>query len=138
MAKPPRTPKPPKPPRTPSPFTRAFGAFVKRLRKARGMTQEVLAERAGLAADTIRRLEYGEFSPSLDTLAKLTDGLGIDLATLFNAFALGEPGTDRELLAMAGQLAPAEIRVAIRLFAQLAELLSAMSQPRAGSDDDDE
>lgn len=135
MAKPPRTPKPP---RTRSPFARAFGAFVKRLRKARGMTQEVLAERAGVAPDTVRRLEYGEFSPSLDTLAKLTDGLGIDLATLFSAFALGEPGTDRELLAMARRLAPAEIRVAIRVLAVLAQLLTAMSQPLAGEADDDD
>ncbi|HLT35877.1 MAG TPA: helix-turn-helix transcriptional regulator, partial [Enhygromyxa sp.] len=47
---------------------RPFGRHVRSLRRARGMTQEVLAQRSGLSADTIRRLEHGSFSPSLETL----------------------------------------------------------------------
>jgi hypothetical protein len=58
---------------------------------------------------TIRRLEFGSFSPSLDTLVKLNTGLRLDFATLFVAFELREVGTDRELLALARSLTPAEL-----------------------------
>ena len=44
-------------------------------------------------------------------MRKVADGLGIDLPTLFSAFALSEPGTDHELLAMARALSPHEICV---------------------------
>ena len=50
---------------------RNFGRHIRSLRKARGMTQERLAEKCGVAVDTIRRLETGSFSPSLDTLTKV-------------------------------------------------------------------
>ncbi|HLT36771.1 MAG TPA: helix-turn-helix transcriptional regulator, partial [Enhygromyxa sp.] len=61
---------------------RHFGRHVRSLRRARGMTQEVLAQRSGLSADTIRRLEHGSFSPSLETLRKLCHGLDLMLSTL--------------------------------------------------------
>ncbi|PRQ02746.1 helix-turn-helix protein [Enhygromyxa salina] len=48
---------------------------LKGLRRARGLTQEDLAERSGLSADTIRRMEQGSFSPSMDTIGKLCHGL---------------------------------------------------------------
>ena len=101
------------------------------------MTQDVLAERAGLAPDTIRRLEHADFSPSLDTLRKLTHGLRIDLATLFSAFEIGDPGTDRALLSMTRSLSPHEIRVSIRVLALLAELLTAVQTDDGSEDGDD-
>jgi transcriptional regulator with XRE-family HTH domain len=112
-------------PRTPpaSPLGPGFGRFVRRLRKGRGHTQEQLAEFADLAVDTIRRLESGSFSPSLDTLTKLVAGLRIDFSSLFVAFELREVGTDRELLAMAHNLTPAELAMAIRVLSLLADLL---------------
>ena len=66
------------------------------------MTQEQLAERSGLAADTIRRLEKSNFSPSLKTLRKLCAGLGISLGTLFQAFEL--PRTDPLIADLVGLL----------------------------------
>jgi transcriptional regulator with XRE-family HTH domain len=74
-----------------------FGRHVRSCRRARGLTQEVLAERSNLSADTIRRLEHGSFSPSLDTLRKLCGGLQIELSTLFDSFELGEREASREL-----------------------------------------
>jgi transcriptional regulator with XRE-family HTH domain len=68
-----------------------FGRHAKSLRKARKYTQEQLAERSGLAADTIRRLERHEFSPSLNTLRKLATGLDLPLVTLFEAMEVGRP-----------------------------------------------
>ena len=56
------------------PAPQPFGGYVRRLREARGLTQEGLAERCDLSADTVRRLEHGAFSPSLRTLRKLAKG----------------------------------------------------------------
>jgi transcriptional regulator with XRE-family HTH domain len=134
MAKTPRTP-----PTSPlgRGFGRGFGRFVRLLRKARGQTQEQLAERADLSSDTIRRLELGSFSPSLDTLTKLTSGLRIDFSALFVAFELREVGTDRELLAMARRLTPAELATAIRVLAVLADLLGGVADSSNGEGRED-
>jgi transcriptional regulator with XRE-family HTH domain len=66
----------------------SFGAHVKRLREVRRLTQEELAERSGLAPDTIRRLEHQNFSPSLRTLRKICKGLELSVAAMFNSFEL--------------------------------------------------
>ena len=78
----------------------AFGKYVKRLREVRGLTQEELAERTDLAADTVRRLERQEFSPSLRTLRKLCRGLGISVGVLFTGFELPEADPTYEALTM--------------------------------------
>src|SRR5690606_4676203 len=72
-----------------------FGQHVRALRRARGVTQDRLAELSKLSADTIRRLEHGAFSPSLETLNKLCGGLGISLTTLFDSFELND-GRERK------------------------------------------
>ena len=71
-----------------------FGAHVKRLREVRRLTQEELAARSGPAADTIRRLEHQEFSPSLRTLRKVCVGLQISIASMFNSFDLDGPAPE--------------------------------------------
>jgi transcriptional regulator with XRE-family HTH domain len=68
------------------PTPKPFGAYVRHLRDARGLTQERLAERCDLATDTIRRLEHGTFSPSLRTLRKLAKGFERSVAQLFHGF----------------------------------------------------
>ena len=67
-------------------FHRRFGDHLRRLRNSKGLTQEELAERSDLSVDAIRRIERGAFSPSLDTLGKLTVGLDVSLKTLFHSF----------------------------------------------------
>jgi transcriptional regulator with XRE-family HTH domain len=129
MAKTPRKPM--------SPLGLGFGRFVRRLRKARGLTQEQLAERAELSSDTIRRLELGSFSPSLDTLIKLNTGLRLDFSTLFVAFELREVGTDRELLALARSLTPAELAAALRVLSFLADLLGGVADSSDGEGSED-
>jgi predicted ATPase/DNA-binding XRE family transcriptional regulator len=55
-----------------------FGAVLRRLRIAAGLTHEALAERAGLGARTISDLERGiSRAPRADTLALLVEGLGL-------------------------------------------------------------
>lgn len=64
---------------TPSPI----GARLARLRDVRELTQEQLAERAGVHVDTIRRLEQGvQASARMATYEKLASALDIELGRL--------------------------------------------------------
>ena len=81
----------------------------------------MIAERSGLSADTIRRLELGNFSPSLDTLRKLCDGLDLMLSTLFASFELGEVDEARELTDLLSKMTPRKLRLGLRLLRSLAE-----------------
>jgi ribosome-binding protein aMBF1 (putative translation factor) len=51
-------------------------------RKAKGLTQEQLAEQSGLPQSHISRLERGEHSPSRSTLEKIAKGLNVPLSNL--------------------------------------------------------
>ena len=65
---------------------RRFGEHLRRLRGARSLTQEALAERSDLSVDAIRRIERGALSPTLETVNKLSGGLDLSLQTLFQTF----------------------------------------------------
>lgn len=58
---------------------------IKQLRKAKGMTQEKLAERADLTAEAVTRVERGVRMPTLKTLGKIAFGLGVSPAQLVDA-----------------------------------------------------
>ena len=117
--------------RTPSPDDRLFGRHVRSCRRARGLTQEALADRSTLSADTIRRLEHGSFSPSLDTLRKLCTGLSLQLSTLFLAIELGEREVRQELIDAIGLMNEHEQAVLLRLVHTIRALL------RGGTEDDE-
>src|SRR5919202_5773583 len=55
-----------------------FGARLRRLREAAGLTQEALAERAGLSPNAVGALERGDRRhPHPGTLRALADALGL-------------------------------------------------------------
>ncbi len=106
---------------------KAFGRHVRSLRQARALTQDRLAERSALSVDTVRRLEYGAFSPSLDTLRKLCRGLGLTLSTLFESFEIGDRDEQRELVDLLVTRSPWEIKIVTRLTWALLESLDELS-----------
>jgi len=55
---------------------------VKRLRERRGMTQEQLAERAGISRTYLARLETARQDPTLGTLEKLAKALKVKVTEL--------------------------------------------------------
>jgi transcriptional regulator with XRE-family HTH domain len=59
------------------------GASARRLRLAQGLTLAELAQSAGISAGMLSRLETGDVSPSLETLAALSTALGSTVAALF-------------------------------------------------------
>lgn len=57
-----------------------WGKMLRRLRIDAGMTQDALAEKAGLSQTRLSRLENGYGQPSARTLEKILDALGYELA----------------------------------------------------------
>jgi len=61
----------------------AFGARVRALRLARGLSQEQLAERAGLHRTYVSSLERGQRNVGLDNILDLAAALEVPTARLF-------------------------------------------------------
>lgn len=60
----------------------AFGRAVRTLRSGQGLSQEALAERAGLHRTYIGGIERGERNLGLVNIALLAEALEVDLPTL--------------------------------------------------------
>ena len=56
-----------------------IGQAIKNRRKELNITQPHLAELAQLSVNTLYKLERGQGNPSLDSLIKLSDVLGMEL-----------------------------------------------------------
>jgi transcriptional regulator with XRE-family HTH domain len=59
------------------------GSNIRRLRKAKGLTQERLAQEAGLALRYVAGVERGEENPTLQSLVKVAESLGVHPRDLF-------------------------------------------------------
>ena len=62
--------------------TAAFGMMLRRRRRALRLTQEGLAEAAGLSSKFVAHLERAERQPSLLSLLKLGQALGVSASDL--------------------------------------------------------
>ena len=60
----------------------AFGAHLRALRKARGLSQQALADEAEISWPTVQRMEAGKQVASLDVLASLAQALALPLKEL--------------------------------------------------------
>ena len=65
------------------------GAQLREWRQRRQLTQERLAERAGLSYKFVGEIERGAGNPTIQTLSRLAAALDVDLAELLRA---AEPG----------------------------------------------
>jgi transcriptional regulator with XRE-family HTH domain len=93
-----------------------LGARIKELRKAKGLSQDTLAERVGIDAKHLSRLEVGGSYPSLDTLERLAQVLGVDLKEFFEFTHLDEPKELKNALTnLTRQLTDAQVRVAVKV-----------------------
>ena len=61
-----------------------IGSMLQKLRKEKGMTQEQLAEKLGVARRTISRWETGSNMPDLDVLIELSDFYAVDLREILS------------------------------------------------------
>ena len=96
---------------------KAIGRAVRQLRTAAGLTQAELAERAGIAFETVSRVESGREPPSLRTAISLSDAIDVSLDAVVGrvptpAVRREEPASRdlRKLLATAERLEPGLLR----------------------------
>ena len=67
----------------PDEIDKKVGMNIRLERTKRSISQEGLADLAGLARSTMGIVERGEQSPSLQTIAKVANALNIDIHKLF-------------------------------------------------------
>ena len=99
-----------------------FGALLRLWRTRAGLTQERLAERAGLSPRTIRALEHGRAHPRAETSRLLADAFGLagpDRAQ-FHAAAHQLDGDDPQSARPAAPALPANLVAPAQLPADVA------------------
>lgn len=57
---------------------------LKDLRQSKGITVYRLSQETGISQNHIRELESGKRNPSVETLRRLCDALGVNLSEMFN------------------------------------------------------
>lgn len=72
-----------------APLVRKFGRVVRRHREAAGVSQEALADRAGLHRTYISLLERGLRNPSLTVISKLARALDTSMIVLISDLERG-------------------------------------------------
>jgi transcriptional regulator with XRE-family HTH domain len=82
--------------------SRGMGSRVSKFREIKRLTAEQLAERAGIEANIITRIEKDELKPSLATLLKISRAMGIRLANFLDDSVGPDPivvrASDRDVL----------------------------------------
>jgi len=61
-----------------------FGKRIRGLRRSKDLTQEQLAELAGISLQNMGEIERGKGNPTLVTVEKLSAALGEDLSSIFD------------------------------------------------------
>ena len=62
-----------------------IGERLRELREARNISMRALATRSGLSANALSMIERGRASPSVSTLYKLSDALGVSITSFFGS-----------------------------------------------------
>jgi len=75
-----------------SDITSTIGERIRIYRKKAGLTQERLAEKAGIHPTYVGQLERAEKNATLATIVKVANALDISLETLFEAISSGGTG----------------------------------------------
>lgn len=67
-------------------FAKAFGPYLRKIRETSGISQENLSMNAGYYRTYVNKIETGNYSPSLHTVWRLADALGMTLEQFFKNF----------------------------------------------------
>lgn len=83
-----------------------FGATLRQRRKAKGLSQVTLAERAGVSLETVARVERGQSGASFEVVERLAAALDVKPTALFGVDPAGDGDTFDELLLTLAALDP--------------------------------
>ncbi|WP_410620933.1 helix-turn-helix domain-containing protein [Amycolatopsis sp. cmx-8-4] len=112
----------------------SFGARLRRLRRALGLTQEALAEKSGLSGQAVGALERGDRRfPQRATLDRLADALDLD-GDARDAFvaAAARPGTPKPEPGVVPRELPGEIAAFTGREAEIERVLACFGEDRPG------
>lgn len=106
-----------------------MGRNIRAARKAKGLSQFQLAERSGLSADFIGKVERGTTSPSIESLKGIADALHLTLRDLFEGEVKGGPS--QEALSELIRLCRGRAKEDIELLVGIARLIFQWLQGRS-------
>jgi len=75
-----------------------IGARIKEIRNKKGITQEQLSERMEINPKYLSSIERGKENPTLNTLIKLSESLGVDLSEIFRFIQIEDPAERKSLI----------------------------------------
>jgi transcriptional regulator with XRE-family HTH domain len=76
--------------------SRSIGLALLMLRRARGMSLQEITDATGCTKGNLSTYETGKREPKVDTLRRLTDGMGYTMADLWHAHELAKELTGAE------------------------------------------
>jgi transcriptional regulator with XRE-family HTH domain len=100
---------------------RVVGRNIRAARRAKGLSQLVLAERSDLSADFIGKVERGTMSPSIESLKAIADALCLPVRDLFAGES--EAGPSQEALIKLIGLCQGRDTEDLELLAGIAQLI---------------
>ena len=95
-------------------------------RKARGYSQQKLAELARTSHGTLCKVEQGKFNPSIDMLVNITSVLDVSISDLLV--------TDVEIVSLCGTCTDSEKKLLIRNWQNVRRLLRAYEDDEKNAD----
>lgn len=73
----------------------SIGDRIRQIRRQRGLTQDQVAEAAGIDSKSLSRIECNRFNPAIDTLQNLATALDVEIQEFFST----APSSPRQLRA---------------------------------------
>jgi len=101
---------------------KSVGRRVRSAREALQLTQEQLAERAGLHVSYVGQIERGLREPSLKSLFAVAKALNLQISDLLSEAEEKEDGLLRELRRSVGALKPPQQREVLKIVRQVVQL----------------
>lgn len=97
-------------------FLLNLGRRIRSLRQKQGLTQEILAESAGISGKYLGEVERGEMNVSIQVIRKLADALNVQLIDLVdNTHESSEAILREEILSVVGSSGGDDLRLIYRL-----------------------
>ena len=102
------------------------GRRIAKRRKARGYSQQKLAELARTSHGTLCKVEQGKFNPSIDMLVNIANVLDVSMSDLL--------GTDGEIVSLCATCTDREKKLLIRNWKNVQRLLRAYEYDEENAD----
>lgn len=100
------------------------GAAIARQRTACDLTQDEVAERLGIGAEAVSRIERGLVMPNIERLMQLAEIFGCEAADLLTESSPRAEDQAARISRMLAQLGPADRQMVLELIERLSQRLS--------------